>query len=283
MKLAQRIALSAIKAKFKWLAVVNKKKAAKDAFNLFCTPQFKKKFDKPPSIFEKATTLLFDVDSYHITGYQWNKGGDKRILIVHGFESQAFNFETYVAPLLKKNYEIIACDAPAHGNSSGKTVNALMYRNMILKVNQLYGKLDGIIAHSFGGLAAALAIETMPVGNYDKLVLIAPATETRSAIQSFFNALQIPETIKPEIDQLIFEIANHPTEWFSVSRVMQLVQVNTLWLHDEQDDVCPTIDAKNVETLQLPHVEFVFTQGLGHRKIYRDNQVRKHIFEFLSW
>ncbi len=263
--------------------MVNKKKAAKDAFTLFCTPQFKKKFDKPPSIFEKAEKILFESDGYRITGYQWNKGGDKRILIVHGFESQAFNFESYVSPLLKKNYEVMACDAPAHGNSSGQTVNVLMYRNMIVKINQFYGKLDGIIAHSFGCLAATLATEAMPVGNYDKLVLIAPATETSSAIQSFFNVLKMPQSIREPFDALILHLAQNPVSWYSISRVLPLLPAKVLWLHDEEDEICPTADAKKVEAMQLPHVEFVFTQGLGHRKIYRDNQVRKRIFEFLSW
>lgn len=262
---------------------MNKKKAAKEAFQLFCTPQFKKKFDKPPAIFEKATAISFESDGYRINGFLWNKGGDKRILIVHGFESQAFNFESYIAPLLKKNYEVIACDAPAHGNSSGKTVNALRYRNMLLKLNQHYGKLDGIIAHSFGGLAATLATEAMPKGNYDKLVLIAPATETSSAIQSFFKALQIPETVLPAFEEYVLQLAQNPVSWYSIKRVLPLLNANVLWFHDEEDDICPTTDAKKVEALHLPHVEFVFTQGLGHRKIYRDNQVRKRIFDFLSW
>jgi esterase/lipase len=283
MKLSQRIAFSAIKTKFKLLAIVNKKKAAKEAFQLFCTPQFKKKFDKPPAIFEKATALSFESDGYRIKGFHWNKGGDKRILIVHGFESQSFNFESYIAPLLKKNYEVIACDAPAHGNSSGQTVNVLLYRNMIVKINQLYGRLDGIIAHSFGCLATTLAAEVMPKGNYDKLVLIAPATETSSAIQSFFKALKIPASVLPAFEDYVLQLAQNPVSWYSIKRVLPLLRANVLWFHDEEDDVCPCADAKKVQALQLPNVEFVFTQGLGHRKIYRDSQVRKRIFDFLTW
>jgi hypothetical protein len=30
-----------------------------------------------------------------------------------------------------------------------------------------------------------------------------------------------------------------------------------------------------------PHVEFFITEGLGHSRIYRDNQVRKKVLEML--
>jgi len=46
--------------------------------------------------------------------------------------------------------------------------------------------LYGIVSHSFGGMAAALATESY-LKSLERLVLIAPATETRTAIDNFFT------------------------------------------------------------------------------------------------
>ena len=79
------------------------------------------------------------------------------------------NFEHYVQPLLEKGYEVLAFDAPAHGQSGGTTITAMVYRDMIIHIHDHYGPVDSYMAHSMGGLALALAMEkikhdnTMPV------------------------------------------------------------------------------------------------------------------------
>ena len=118
MKLAQRLAIGYIRTKLKLLSAISKKKAARLAFDLFRTPIRKKK--KPlPKIFAEAQNLQMRVHNMTIKGWRWNQS-EKKILIVHGFESSAINFDRYIRPLMNKGYEILAFDAPAHGHSSGK-------------------------------------------------------------------------------------------------------------------------------------------------------------------
>ena len=81
-------------------------------------------------------------------------------------------------PLENKGYEVLAFDAPAHGDSEGSTVNAIEYSEMIKKVIELYGPVEAFIAHSFGGIAISLALEQIPHDANTKIVFIAPATET---------------------------------------------------------------------------------------------------------
>jgi alpha-beta hydrolase superfamily lysophospholipase len=63
--------------------------------------------------------------------------------------------------LVKKGYEVIAFDAPAHGDSSGKTANAFQYRDAIKAVYEKFGPMHSFIAHSFGGLALSLFMEEL--------------------------------------------------------------------------------------------------------------------------
>src|SRR6186713_1547868 len=111
MKLSQRLALSYIRAKFTLLSSISKKKAAEKAFELFCTPQRRNK-KALPKVFEQAEALHFTMDGIRIQGWRWNYPADKKLLIMHGFESSVTNFDRYIRALIKKGYEVLAFDAP---------------------------------------------------------------------------------------------------------------------------------------------------------------------------
>ena len=280
MKLSHRLALSYIRTKFKLLSSISKKKAAQKAFELFCTPQFRNM--KPlHRIFEQAESLHFSLDGVSVSGWRWNHPGGKKVLIIHGFESSVINFDRYVKPLVKKGYEVLAFDAPAHGRSGGKKITAPLYKRTILEIDKRYGPVQSFMAHSFGGLAVSLALEEISHHDGYRLALIAPATETTTAIDFFFNFLRLESTIRPEFDNIIMKAGGVSPDYYSISRAMKHISAKVLWLHDEDDDTTPIDDVLKVKAENYPNIEFVITKGLGHRRIYRDTNVSKAIVEFL--
>jgi hypothetical protein len=54
-----------------------------------------------------------------------------------------------------------------------------------------------------------------------------------------------------------------------------------LWIHDEDDKITPIKDVIKVKEDGHSHIQFIFTNGLGHQKIYRDHTVKKAILDFL--
>jgi predicted alpha/beta hydrolase family esterase len=59
---------------------------------------------------------------------------------------------------------------------------------------------DGsFICHSFGGIALSQYMETVGHNEKTKIVLIAPATETTSAIDGFFTFLQLNQKVRKEL------------------------------------------------------------------------------------
>ncbi|MGZ8559713.1 MAG: alpha/beta hydrolase, partial [Chitinophagaceae bacterium] len=178
MKFKQKVAVSYIRTKFKILASLSKKKTAEKAFKLFCTPQLRN-VNELPIAFREAELLHFKFQHFKIVGYRWNKGASPKTLIIHGFESSVINFEKYVNPLIKKGYEVLAFDAPAHGRSSGTQVNAIIYRDFIKHIYTDYGPIQSFMAHSFGGLAVSMALAEIKHDDSYRIVLIAPATETK--------------------------------------------------------------------------------------------------------
>jgi esterase/lipase len=280
MALSKQLALKYVRTKFKLLSALSNRKAAEKAFELFCTPQLRTK-KILPAIFEKSEKIEFSFEENIVRGYRWNHPSQKRALILHGFESSVINFENYVEPLIKKGYEVLAFDAPAHGRSSGKTITVITYKNLVHHIWNNYGPIDSFITHSFGGLTLCLALEEIPHSDLTKIVLIAPAAETKTAIDNFFKLLKLNIGVRKEFDYLIEEQGGRLPEWYSVSRTAPKIKGQVLFLQDKDDYMTPMSDVKPIMDKNYSNFHFVISEGLGHRKIYRDEQSLKKIMEFL--
>ena len=284
MKLKQRLVLGFYKNKLKVLSTISPRLAAEEAFRLFCTPYTRRRTYEPPPIFKKANKLNFTSGKEHVHGFQWwpEKSNGHKILICHGFDSYSYKFDKYIQPLLDYGFEVLAFDAPAHGLSSGKTINAAQYRDTIIEISNRFGPIDGIVAHSLGGLAVALAAEKMPDNVHKRLVLIAPATESTRAIDVFFNYLPVSPRIREEFNKIIMEMGGFPASWYSVARVIQHLTTPTLWIHDEGDTITPFEDVEHLINLKLPHLQFEITTGLGHSDVYKDSDVTKKVIHYIA-
>ena len=284
MKLGQRLVIGYYKNKLRTLSYLSKEKAAVEAFRLFCTPYTRKITQKRPTIFTKATPKLIDFEGLAIVGYGWtptNPNG-KKVLILHGFSSYAYKFEHYVPLLLQMGYEVLAFDAPGHGDSEGKIVNALVYKRFICQVNEVENGIDAFIAHSFGGLALSLAMQDLPDAGNKKMVLIAPATETTTALRWFYKMLQVQPDLQAAIEAYIISMAGKPISYFSVTHSLTVIDTPCLWIHDKNDLICPFSDTLQAQNNAKAQQEFFITEGLGHNKVYRDQGVMKKIGAFLT-
>jgi hypothetical protein len=280
MKLAQKLVINYYRAKLNMISVLSKKKAAESAFRLFCTPLKKSKI-KIPKVFEDGEPLKLQLENNTIHGYRWNHPSDKRALIVHGFESSSKNFDRYIHGLIKKNYEVLVFDAPAHGKSTGRRITLPLYLATIQKIHELYGPVDAYIGHSFGGLVLSHFLETIEHNEKVKVVFIAPATETVTSINLFFKVLQLGDGVRKEFDNLIMNKSGYGAGHYSMRRTMKNVRADVLWFHDEDDELTPIGDALKVRDDGHANIEFRISKGLGHRRIYRDNKIFKETIDFL--
>jgi len=281
MKIAQKLVINYFRAKLNLLSVISKKKAAQSAFKLFCTP-LRKSRPKFPAVFKSGEPLHFTLDGHVIHGYRWNKSSHKKALIVHGFESSSKNFDRYIHALIKKDYQVLVFDAPAHGRSTGQRITLPLYLATIKKINELHGPMDAYIGHSFGGLVLSHFLETVNHDENLKVVFIAPATETVTSIDSFFKFLQLNEGVRKEFDKLIFNKSGYHPQHFSMRRAMKNINASALWFHDEDDELTPIEDALKVRDDGHNNIQFRISKGLGHRRIYRDNKIFKETIEFLT-
>ncbi len=280
MKLTQRLAIGYVQTKFKLLSAISKRKAAEKALVVFGTP-FMKSIRKGPV--KNAEVIHFQLNNKKLNGYRWNHPQPKKALILHGFGSAAHKFEDYAVLLIEKGFEVLAFDAPAHGDSEGDTTNAIEYSQMILEVMERFGPIEHFIAHSFGGISLSLALEQVTHDANTKVVFIAPATETTSAVDGAFKMLKLKsETVRNEFEKIILNLTGKNVAWFSMRRAMDNIKASILWVHDEDDDITPWADALKVKEDNHANIKFVCTKGLGHRKIYHDDSIKKQVIDFME-
>jgi pimeloyl-ACP methyl ester carboxylesterase len=272
--------LSYFKTKIRLASLASVRWGAQIAFDMFSTPYRKSKKPKP-TIFKQAENIKITVNDCQINGYKWNPSANKQLLILHGFESRAYKFDMYIAPLLNKGWGITIMDAKAHGKSEGKQIILPDYVAMIETLEKIYGKFSGYLAHSFGGIAVSLHLEKSP--NDDaKLALIAPATETETAILLFSKIVGLKAQVVNTIDDLILEKSGKPTSFYSLKRIVPTLNNKILWVHDQNDKITPLSDVQPLIDQHPRNVEFVITNGLGHSRIYKEEKVIDSVVDFLN-
>ena len=282
LSIAQRIGINYYRTKIIMLKRVSTQAAARAVFDIFTTPYANTRRKDTP-LFKHANRFQFQSEGINLMGYNFisDKPAGKKLLIVHGFAGSCRAFEKFISPALQKGYDVYTFDAPAHGLSKGKRLNTMMYKGAVVEMMKLHGPFDAYMGHSLGGLALMLALEQIPHLTAPKIVLIAPATESTTATDNFFSLLQLPNDIRIAFDKLIENMRNVPLSWYSVSRVLPLVAADILWIHDEDDLTTPIKDVLPIAEIKPVNVQFHFTKGLGHSKIYRENTVKKLIVDFL--
>jgi pimeloyl-ACP methyl ester carboxylesterase len=282
MKISQKLALRYARARINILSLTSTRKAAVRAFRLFCTPQLHLTGEGSP-LFAQGRSLSFRFQGHTVRGRCWlpTEPPTKKVLVAHGFESSSLIFEAYIAALLQKGFEVVAFDAPAHGRSGGKRLTLPKYVGMLRIIEQEFGPFDAYIGHSLGGLALALFLETSPHNESTRLVLIAPAVETATALQTFARVLHLQPGVVREIDDYIQETSGQHVAWYSLRRALHNIHAGILYLQDKDDKITPIASAQTIRQDGHPNIRFVFTSGLGHRRICADTESMTHIIGFL--
>src|ERR1044072_8500767 len=101
MKLKDKLAVGYIRVNLRLLAAISKRRAAKKALRLFCTPMDQRNTISTP-LFQQAEKLQLQINNKKVIGYRWNHPQAKKFLIIHGFQSAAKKFERYIKPMINK-------------------------------------------------------------------------------------------------------------------------------------------------------------------------------------
>lgn len=246
--------------------------------DLFCRPNEGKKFTtKEEAFLAKAKWEIVRLNGKKIQCYIWGNGA-KRILLAHGFNSNAARWRILCNLLLAKGYQVIALDVPAHGNSDWTRVNGLLYSRVFEQVMNRF-KPSYIVGHSFAGIAISYYFSKLNPLPVEKIVLMGVPNDLLEVAQIFFDTLKLNQRVRDAYLKAFLEKFNYPTSYFKLDKLLEEVTITNLIIHDEQDDIVSFEGAKTLHQ-SLANSTFFPTKNLGHS--LQGRSVFKAILEFLN-
>ena len=211
--------------------------------------------------------------------YQWGDQGP-RVLLAHGWSGRGTQFTRLGQALLDKGYQVIAFDAPAHGQSTGKRTLMLHFIETIKTADAQHGPFHAIIGHSMGGIAALNAVGSHGVKPAYLVTIGIPDSIKRI----FFQFAQVMG-LKPVIAQYnidyLAKVYGTDIDRLAGSYNAQKTDVSTLIIHDRDDKEVPYTEAQSIAA-KLPNGQLLLTQSMGHRRILHDKKVIEKILYFLE-
>jgi len=186
----------------------------------------------------------------------------------------------FVFPLLQAGYRVIAYDQPAHGVSEGRLTGLPDFAEVLGQVAAYHGGIEAVIAHSLGGPGAALALAWNRV-SFRKIVLVSPPADLVGYSRRFARWYWMPEPVRKAMQSAIEERYGVRWEDLEVGRVAPRLGAKALVIHDRDDHMMPwTHGAKVAES--WPGARLMLTDGLGHGRILRDENVMRAAADFIA-
>lgn len=251
--------------------------ATSKAWNLFVTPRKGRIKEIQHHFLNTAVQKTVSHNNLEIATYHW-QGSKKTILLVHGWESNTHRWEKLIIELKALDYNIVALDAPAHGKTSGKHFNAILYAECIRKVAEIYNP-EIIIGHSVGGMASVFYQYQHQNKAIEKLILLGAPSEFTGVFDRYVTMLGYNKRIAQGLSDKVFSTFNKTPDYFSLAQFVKEISTDTLLIHDKNDRIIPYSDAEliieNIKTGRL-----ITTEGFGHS--LRKKEINSHIIKFIS-
>ncbi len=208
----------------------------------------------------------------------WGEG-DKKVLLVHGWESRATQMYNFVQPLLDKGYSVVAIDAPLHGHSKGSESNPLAFAKAIMAADEKFGPFDAAIGHSMGAAAISIALESGVT--FGRSVLISSPANLYRVLMAFGRFMGLSDKCQHRFVRNIEKTVGRPAKELDVARVFSELKPEALVIHADDDKEIPYHSMQEIKKAH-PELDTYNASGLGHRKILRDEELAKMVSEYVS-
>lgn len=251
--------------------------ATRMALELFLRPR---RYKRPS--WERG--LLFHANASSVPWHgrslpMWTWGEGPRVLLMHGWEGRGTQLGAFVDPLVRAGFQVIAFDAPGHGDGPGNHASIPEFADAIAAVRAHVGPLHAVVAHSMGAVSTLLASARRPLA--ERIVSVASPSQISSAFRSFGDALDLDEGVLAALPHAVEDRFALRLEELELSALAERVTVPTLVVHDLDDKDVEYASGERIAKA-LPNAKLVTTRGLGHRKILRDPQVVAHVVAFVE-
>lgn len=210
----------------------------------------------------------------------WGPLDGKKVIFLHGWAGRATQGIELKDYFVKRGYEFIAVDLPAHGFSEGKQTNLLECAKVLNAIVERLGKVELVIGHSFGG--AVIAVSRRLKSVISRHVTIGTPHDIRFVLSSFrkgVGATKISEQRKVDYFREKYGITMDDISPIKIYE--KLDPESVLIIHDVNDKEIPYSMVEELRK-QQPELQYFITEGLGHRRILKDEQVGEACLHFME-
>ncbi|MFZ5624237.1 MAG: alpha/beta fold hydrolase [Gemmatimonadota bacterium] len=269
--------IRALRATFRTVGTVAPGLAARLAEALFVRPPRSERREREQEFLASGLRRTVRAGPHELAVWRWGEG--PQVICLHGWGSCAGRFSAIGPALVEAGFGVTAFDAPAHGGSTGWRASLPEFAHALEMVAAATGPVHGLVGHSLGGAAIALALSHGLAA--ERAVLIAPPADISAFSLRFARHLGIPERTRALMQQNLEARFNLRWDHLHVARLARQVRVPALVIHDVDDVDVPWSEGRAVAEA-WPGARLVQTQGLGHRAILRDPEVVLRTVEFLA-
>lgn len=224
----------------------------------------------------RAEPLALRVGQETLGGFRLGEG--PAVLLVHGWGGRAGQLAAFAPELLRAGFSVVGFDGPGHGSSSGR-ISSLVHQAAAVAAAARATEARGAIGHSLGAAALVLAMSRgTPLG---AAVLIGTPRSPKSYLDRFCDVLGLGPAGRDAARRSIESRLRTAMDDLDATRAAGALAAPALLVHDRRDGEVPWEEGAAVARA-WPGARLVTTEGLGHRRILRDDGVIAAAASFLS-
>jgi pimeloyl-ACP methyl ester carboxylesterase len=259
-----------------WIAP---RKTIERAADVFCTPSpaARRKAATASEAGAVKSTLVVGANTIEV--YRWGDPANQPyVLLAHGWSDYALRFVPLVDALHAAGFAVVAFDQPAHGCSSGETATLPEFARCVRAVGDRFGPAAGVIGHSMGGAAAAIALHDGL--DAERAILIAPPADLAAAADRFADLVGLASHLHEPLQRHLEARASVTFEQLEAHRNVREIDRPALVIHDIADREVPWSEGERYARF-WPEARLLSTTGLGHNRILGDTAVIGAVLDFL--
>ncbi|MBJ6760441.1 alpha/beta hydrolase [Myxococcaceae bacterium JPH2] len=247
------------------------------AEQVFLTPRRPRRSRTAESVLATGRRRFLRLGGEQVAVWSWGHG--PRVLLVHGWSGYGGQLTAFVEPLVDAGFSVVTYDAPAHGESSGRTSSLPEMKDMVSAVARATGGPHAVVAHSFGAAAAALAMRDGL--SVQRAVFLAPPSDPTTAVRWFADFVGLPEGVESRLMGKMVERFGHRPAEDRAGLFAPRMRVPLHVFHDAGDAEVP-LAAGEVYARLWPGARITRTTGLGHHRILHHPDVVRDAVAFLQ-
>lgn len=271
LRLVNAARLVGLRTTFRVLEVVAPRAAGARAFALWCTlpDNAGRRKDYRPGPGEVIRVRA--PRGGDVVAEVWGEG--PTVYLVHGWGGWRGQLGAFVQPLVDAGYRVVGIDAPGHGDADPSVLGP--GRGTLIEVVEALeavgaelGEAAGVVAHSMGTTATAMAVRSSLTAA--SLVLVAPNHDFDDITRDFAKLLGLSERTRTLLHDAVEDFVGRPISDFDLEPLGSDGGLPpTLLLHDRLDKETP-YDVSAALATSWPTATLVTTEGLGHQRILAD-------------